>query len=153
MSCFKKLSKKNKENKLFEQASQDKLGIDNIKQNYCDHIEINGQFFNSKRIASLTGITLRQFTNLYDSIKEKWNHSFNLKNILFLYLVRLRTGISINKTINIFPLLNERTVFDQLKKLRTFLVNNFVASNLDIGNISREEINKKYTKSVKMKPC
>lgn len=151
MCCFKKLSKKNKENKLFEQVSQDKQEIDNIKQNYSDALEINSQLINSKRILSLTGLTIRQFFNLFNSIKEKWQHSFNLKNILFLYLVRLRHGISISKTINIFPLLNERTIYDQFKKLRIFLVNNFVASNLGINNITREEMNTKYTKSISKK--
>jgi hypothetical protein len=102
-------------------------------------------------MVSLTGLSLKQFTNLLDSIKEKWQHKFDLKNILILYLVRLRHGISINKTVNIFPLLNEWTVYRQFKKLRTFLMENFVSRNLGINNVTREDINLKYTKSLSQK--
>ncbi len=71
--------------------------------------------------------------------------------MLILYLVRLRHGISINKTVNIFPFLNEWTVYRQFKQLRTFLMENFVSRNLGINNVTRADVDSKYTNSLSKK--
>jgi hypothetical protein len=102
----------------------------------------------SDQMYDLTGLTRINFIDLYDKLKGKWKHEFCLKNILFFYLMRLRLGLTSKKITSIFPIASQTTMYRHIKKLKEFLMKNFVEQNLGIDHITRRMIQLRHTTQI-----
>jgi len=102
----------------------------------------------TEQMYDLTGLTKKNFTDLYNEINKLWDYNFNLKNILFFYLMRLRLGLTSKKITSIFPIAAQTSMYRHLKKLREFLMKNFVEQNLGVHHVTRRIIQAKHTTQI-----
>jgi hypothetical protein len=151
-NCYFKLLNLNKTNSLVQEALNDKNKINEMfKTKKANFLEAKSSSFNnisSKQIYDLTGITLDDFENLYNSIKDNWNRKINLKNLLLFYLMKLRLGLSTTKVASLFPISSNKTIYKHLNVIRPFLLENFVKFNLGVEHISRNELIKNHTTNI-----
>jgi hypothetical protein len=154
-SCYQKLLKlKKNTDYLLSEIASDKERINNLiisnKKNIfnLDSEKDDISQLSSNQMYSLTGLTLNNFLDLYNSLKSKWEYPESLKNLLFTYLIKMRLGLSLAKVSNIYPIAKDRTMYRQINKLRNFLMENFVPLNLGVDHVNRDLIRTKHTTDI-----
>ena len=127
-----------------------KPSINLINQMQNDKVSNEVMVFDLKtddEIKSIMGITKCQFNDLFNLIKSEsnWNHEINLKYVLGIYLIRLRTGQSLKKLISIYKTSKSSQIYRFLNSLRSILDDVLVNSYLGFKNMSRGLLKLKHT--------
>ncbi|RNA39738.1 vacuolar sorting-associated 13c [Brachionus plicatilis] len=109
--------------------------------------------FDNDQCHSLTGLKSDQFCILLQSIDGDWPYSISKRDTLFMFLARLRLGLSIAKILYLFQF--KKTQYKAVTRLISFirerLIKNFVPKNFGLTHLSRGEIQIKYTSELSKK--
>ncbi|RMZ99792.1 vacuolar sorting-associated 13c, partial [Brachionus plicatilis] len=109
--------------------------------------------FNNERCFSLTGLNSDQFGILLRTIECNWPYQISKSDSLFMYLARLRLGLSIKKILHLFEF--EQTQYSTITRMisiiRERLLECFVPLNIGLNHVSRGEIKIKHTTELSQK--
>lgn len=140
--CYRILHKRYQDKTILQEILIDKK---KIKKNQT----FGEDYFRSmtdKQSLSRTGINKNQFMQLYKLIENsEWNIDIDLLDALGFYLIKLRTGNSVRKLVNLIPIGSYFTVLNGINNVRNILFEKFVPENLGFEAVTRGLVNLKYT--------